>query len=752
MTSDVVYYGLNTPLDGNKFLTNPRTLVCYVCGRQYGLNSYGIHLRQCKELWVAREGLKEKSERKPLPEDPTGGLDPKSLVDVSPTELAEINKAANETYNTVSLSVCQHCGRSFLNDKLLIHNKSCTASNPGRSVNKSMEARAIQDSLTIPERKFNMPRASPGPAKLTPTSKYDVYGENGGNSRRSSYDGRPPAMTPPSYAMRSLSGTGGSRISSEGRPKSVTSAKYESNSVDGGQTGRRKSITTLHGSSSCKLTYDGRPSSITPPKYGLRSVAGSAVSGSSTRPKSITPRRDAASVDGDSSRLSYNGRPKSFKYETNSVDGDSHRGTEVRRKSITPRRDGSDDSNSKYGPDGRRKSITASSVDGDSHSKYGPDGRRKSFTASLDGESNSKYGPDGRRKSITASSVDGENERYGPDGRRKSITASSVDGENERYGPDGRRKSITMHKYESTLALGSGSRVGPDGRPNSSLYEADAADGEERYGPDGRRKSITMHKYESTLALANARPKSNKYENGPGDSDERFGPDGRRKSITMHKYESTLALANGSTVQRIGSDGRAKFENGAVDSDTTAPYSSEGRRKSITASSGDGESERYHPDGRRKSITTQKYESTLATGNGGNGNGGSSYQRLTLDGKPKSTSKHENGSESGNNSRRGSFTGSVNERRRVSIIGTPSATHTEEKSGYQDVIPEPQEAEIGAEDRVAEMESRVATMAETICEMKSRIVDLKAQKDLEEAKPKKKEIRKTQHEACCNIC
>jgi hypothetical protein len=38
--------------------------------RQYGTSSYDIHLKQCKELWIAREAQKDPKERKPLPEDP----------------------------------------------------------------------------------------------------------------------------------------------------------------------------------------------------------------------------------------------------------------------------------------------------------------------------------------------------------------------------------------------------------------------------------------------------------------------------------------------------------------------------------------------------------------------------------------------------------------------------------------------------------------------------------------------------------
>ena len=41
----------------------PKTRLCHVCGRQYGTHSFDIHLKQCKDLWVAREGLKEKKER-----------------------------------------------------------------------------------------------------------------------------------------------------------------------------------------------------------------------------------------------------------------------------------------------------------------------------------------------------------------------------------------------------------------------------------------------------------------------------------------------------------------------------------------------------------------------------------------------------------------------------------------------------------------------------------------------------------------
>jgi hypothetical protein len=37
--------------------SGPKTRMCHICGRQYGLHSFDIHLKQCKELWIAREVL-----------------------------------------------------------------------------------------------------------------------------------------------------------------------------------------------------------------------------------------------------------------------------------------------------------------------------------------------------------------------------------------------------------------------------------------------------------------------------------------------------------------------------------------------------------------------------------------------------------------------------------------------------------------------------------------------------------------------
>ncbi|RYH07160.1 hypothetical protein EON65_42035 [archaeon] len=162
----------------------PKARICYICGRQYMLHSYEIHLKQCKELWIAREAQKPERERKPLPEDPAlrlmggggGGKKKKSSAGggddgdgdgdndtntggAEGLSLDEINRLANEAYNTESLSTCAHCGRTFLPEKLAIHNKSCTAEHPARRVNEG-----VRKGTDVPK------ISQPSPARPSTTS------------------------------------------------------------------------------------------------------------------------------------------------------------------------------------------------------------------------------------------------------------------------------------------------------------------------------------------------------------------------------------------------------------------------------------------------------------------------------------------------------------------------------------------------------------------------------------------------------
>jgi hypothetical protein len=154
-----------------KISTGPKTRVCYVCGRQYGLHSFEIHLKQCKELWIAREAEKDPRERKKLPEDPmlkfAGGGSGSDGGPPMPTakELEEINKLSTAAFNTEALDTCAFCGRTFLAEKLVIHNRSCTAENPARK-------------LTDGVKRGGAPTYSPAPTPTKSSSASDTSASN----------------------------------------------------------------------------------------------------------------------------------------------------------------------------------------------------------------------------------------------------------------------------------------------------------------------------------------------------------------------------------------------------------------------------------------------------------------------------------------------------------------------------------------------------------------------------------------------
>lgn len=150
---------MNDPLDNSspkKLSSGPKTRVCYVCGRQYGLHSFEIHLKQCKELWIAREAEKDPKERKKLPEDPMLKLtssissNEDSSLSPAPQDLEEINRLSTAAFNTESLDTCKFCGRTFLAEKLLIHNRSCTEEHPARKLTEAVKRGVAAPAISSP--------------------------------------------------------------------------------------------------------------------------------------------------------------------------------------------------------------------------------------------------------------------------------------------------------------------------------------------------------------------------------------------------------------------------------------------------------------------------------------------------------------------------------------------------------------------------------------------------------------------------
>ena len=50
--------------------SGPRTLMCYICGREFGTKSLSIHIKTCIKKWEDEESKKPKIQRRPVPQPP----------------------------------------------------------------------------------------------------------------------------------------------------------------------------------------------------------------------------------------------------------------------------------------------------------------------------------------------------------------------------------------------------------------------------------------------------------------------------------------------------------------------------------------------------------------------------------------------------------------------------------------------------------------------------------------------------------
>ncbi|KAM4052989.1 zinc finger protein 474-like isoform 1-T2 [Anomaloglossus baeobatrachus] len=95
----------------------PRTLICYICGREFGTKSLPIHEPKCLEKWKIENDKLPKGQRRPVPQRPQ--------VDLSKGATREVqNEAAWQSFKE-QLLPCSNCGRTFASDRLIVHQRSC---------------------------------------------------------------------------------------------------------------------------------------------------------------------------------------------------------------------------------------------------------------------------------------------------------------------------------------------------------------------------------------------------------------------------------------------------------------------------------------------------------------------------------------------------------------------------------------------------------------------------------------------------
>lgn len=102
------------------------TVVCYICGREFGSKSLGIHEPQCMKKWNNENSQLPKAMRRRPPQKPEmlpniggkGGYDADRW-----------NEAAWQSAQS-NLAPCRNCGRTFNPDRLIVHQKSCHPGKP----------------------------------------------------------------------------------------------------------------------------------------------------------------------------------------------------------------------------------------------------------------------------------------------------------------------------------------------------------------------------------------------------------------------------------------------------------------------------------------------------------------------------------------------------------------------------------------------------------------------------------------------
>ena len=110
-------YGRRSPQPPRK----PKTVVCFVCGREFGTKSISIHEPQCLKKWELENSRLPKHLRRPPPVKPS--ILP-SLSSHGGDDLERMNQLAFES-SQKQLIPCRNCGRTFLPERLEIHMRSC---------------------------------------------------------------------------------------------------------------------------------------------------------------------------------------------------------------------------------------------------------------------------------------------------------------------------------------------------------------------------------------------------------------------------------------------------------------------------------------------------------------------------------------------------------------------------------------------------------------------------------------------------
>ncbi|GFU34162.1 zinc finger protein 474 [Trichonephila clavipes] len=110
-------------LRSSRATRRPPTIVCYICGRQFGTKSISLHEPHCLKKWHLENDKLPKNLRRQEPKKPEVILRGDGSFDT-----AAMSEAAWQIH-LEQLVPCENCGRTFLPDRLEVHQRGCRGDN-----------------------------------------------------------------------------------------------------------------------------------------------------------------------------------------------------------------------------------------------------------------------------------------------------------------------------------------------------------------------------------------------------------------------------------------------------------------------------------------------------------------------------------------------------------------------------------------------------------------------------------------------
>jgi len=112
---------------GPNMASRPRLLMCPLCGREYGTLSLDIHIKTCR-VKFDREQEQLPRERRRKADMILQKFQEANNARIEGGGAYNIDRMNEETYdvfNNSALVPCEKCGRTFLPDRLIVHQRSC---------------------------------------------------------------------------------------------------------------------------------------------------------------------------------------------------------------------------------------------------------------------------------------------------------------------------------------------------------------------------------------------------------------------------------------------------------------------------------------------------------------------------------------------------------------------------------------------------------------------------------------------------